>query len=95
MHFWCCVLQTAHTENNTKGNIERTKQPIMTYETRYQKKASQDREREEQPRHRKKVTQPRTHPSGWTKENHYGVCGQNCPCCRRQVGDKLGVCPIC
>ena len=35
------------------------------------------------------------HPRGWTPDNHYGMCGQNCPCCRKQVGDILGVCPIC
>lgn len=35
------------------------------------------------------------HPSSWSKNNHYGQCGQSCPCCRAHVGDTLGACPIC
>ena len=35
------------------------------------------------------------HPRGWCKINHYGMCGQNCPCCRANAGDTFGVCPIC
>lgn len=44
--------------------------------------------------------QEQCHPVGWTKKNHYSElgwmwCGQSCPCCRTQRGDKLGGCPIC
>jgi len=39
--------------------------------------------------------QTEKHPSGWTKENHYGMCGQSCPCCRKKVGDIFGVCTVC
>lgn len=38
------------------------------------------------------------HPNYWTKEKHYGAhgqCGQSCPCCRAEVGDTFGACPIC
>ena len=38
------------------------------------------------------------HPEYWTKEKHYGIhgqCGQSCPCCRAEVGDTFGACPIC
>jgi len=33
----------------------------------------------------------------WTHKNHYGQCGQSCPCCRWFVeGDNgLGACKIC
>ena len=47
----------------------------------------------------KKNNIPETHPKGWTKHLHYFnwgcYCGQSCPCCRAQVGDTLGACPIC
>ena len=36
-----------------------------------------------------------SHPSCWSKKVHYGQCGQSCPCCRADVGDKLGACTIC
>jgi DNA-directed RNA polymerase subunit M/transcription elongation factor TFIIS len=36
-----------------------------------------------------------SHPRGWDPQNHYGMCGQSCPCCRAEVGDTLGACPIC
>ena len=36
------------------------------------------------------------HPSGWTEENHYGMCGQSCPCCRAMIEETdFGVCTIC
>ena len=38
------------------------------------------------------------HPEYWSKEKHYGIhgqCGQSCPCCRAEVGDTFGACPIC
>ena len=35
------------------------------------------------------------HPHGWCKINHYGMCGQSCPCCRAQLGDTFGACSIC
>ena len=36
------------------------------------------------------------HPSGWTEEHHYGMCGQSCPCCRAIVEETdFGVCTIC
>lgn len=66
----------------------------MPYETRYQKKVREDREHEEQQR-RWNENQPTKHPRMWTKENHYGMCGQNCPCCRKKCGAGLGICPIC
>ena len=41
----------------------------------------------------------KTHPQGWTNEQHYmgmgGQCGQSCPCCRKKAGDILGACAIC
>ena len=38
---------------------------------------------------------PTSHPMGWSPTNHYGMCGQSCPCCRAEVGDTFGACPIC
>ncbi len=38
---------------------------------------------------------PTSHPMGWSPMAHYGMCGQSCPCCRAEVGDTLGACPIC
>ena len=38
---------------------------------------------------------PTSHPIGWSPTAHYGMCGQSCPCCRAEVGDTLGACPIC
>ena len=35
------------------------------------------------------------HPFGWSKTHHYGMCGQNCPCCRARQGEIFGACPIC
>ena len=35
------------------------------------------------------------HPIYWCNQNHYGQCGQSCPCCRAAVGDTFGACPIC
>ena len=40
-------------------------------------------------------TKNNSHPRGWDSHNHYGMCGQSCPCCRAEVGDTLGACPIC
>ena len=38
---------------------------------------------------------PTSHPMVWSPTAHYGMCGQSCPCCRAEVGDTLGTCPIC
>ena len=92
MHFWTWLIQTIHTESNIERETNTTN--IMPYETHYQKKAREDREHK-QHYCRSKENQPKKHPYGWTKENHYGMCGQNCPCCRKKCGDVLGVCPIC
>ena len=35
------------------------------------------------------------HPKYWNIHTHYGQCGQSCPCCRAEVGDTFGACPIC
>lgn len=37
------------------------------------------------------------HGRGWTPANHWGMCGQNCPCCRYRVEGPhgFGVCPTC
>lgn len=47
-----------------------------------------------------KTCKPVKHPVGldgkpWTKHIHYGMCGQSCPCCRKQAGDTFGACTIC
>jgi len=41
-------------------------------------------------------TRPK-HPSGWTPYEHYGMCGQSCPCCRSKIEgpNELGTCEIC
>ncbi len=31
----------------------------------------------------------------WSEANHWGCCGQSCPCCRYSVGDVLGSCAVC
>lgn len=38
-----------------------------------------------------------SHPSDWTDSNHYGQCGQSCPCCRSVIegATGIGTCPIC
>ena len=34
--------------------------------------------------------------SGWNEKNHYGQCGQSCPCCRWKIGREIfGSCTIC
>lgn len=36
------------------------------------------------------------HPASWSLAEHYGQCGQSCPCCRAAVEPtSLGVCAIC
>ncbi len=36
------------------------------------------------------------HPKNWSHTNHYGMCGQSCPCCRAEIEETpFGVCPIC
>jgi hypothetical protein len=41
------------------------------------------------------------HSKSWTKHEHYGFCGQNCPCCRFELeymtdtNNIIGVCTIC
>ena len=45
-----------------------------------------------------------SHPPGWNSHNHYGMCGQSCPCCRfnvefltlqQPIECCFGVCPVC
>lgn len=60
------------------------------YYQKYQTKGRYSRKKNEN----RKDTQAK-HPHGWCKVNHYGMCGQSCPCCRAQVGDTFGACPIC
>ena len=31
----------------------------------------------------------------WTADQHWGWCGQNCPCCRTQHQEALGRCAAC
>lgn len=50
-------------------------------------------EKKQRDSHHKSI--PTSHPRGWCLTGHYGMCGQNCPCCRAEVGDTLGACPIC
>jgi hypothetical protein len=36
------------------------------------------------------------HPKSWTPAEHYGQCGQSCPCCRARVEEtSFGVCLVC
>uniref|UniRef100_A0A6C0J730 Uncharacterized protein n=1 Tax=viral metagenome TaxID=1070528 RepID=A0A6C0J730_9ZZZZ len=42
-----------------------------------------------------KCVKVQVHPKSWDKHTHYGQCGQSCPCCRTEVGDTWGSCPIC
>jgi hypothetical protein len=43
-----------------------------------------------------KKLEEENHNHNWDKKNHYGMCGQSCPCCRAEIEDvPLGVCPIC
>ena len=32
---------------------------------------------------------------GWTPTNHWGSCGQSCPCCRAGEGEGFGSCDAC
>jgi len=47
-------------------------------------------------RNSKRKCKPR-HPTSWTPYDHYGMCGQSCPCCRSEVEgpDVMGTCPVC
>ena len=36
-----------------------------------------------------------THPDEWTKEEHWGCCGQACPCCRAAHCEVFGACELC
>jgi len=31
----------------------------------------------------------------WNKKEHYGNCGQSCPCCRANLKEEIGSCKIC
>ena len=55
---------------------------------------SEDRMERNEPK-RKMKNKRQTHPFGWCKKNHYGMCGQSCPCCRKKNKDILGSCTIC
>ena len=36
------------------------------------------------------------HPPWWTRERHWGACGQNCPCCRAEnPEDWWSGCELC
>ena len=43
------------------------------------------------------------HCAEWTSDEHYGMCGQSCPCCRFDVETRIspdpaswiGVCDVC
>ena len=37
----------------------------------------------------------RAQASGWNIFNHYGACGQSCPCCRAANEEELGSCEVC
>ena len=49
------------------------------------------------------IGKKKKHPSSWSKNLHYGQCGQSCPCCRFIAESSLepkyrswfGVCKIC
>ena len=34
-------------------------------------------------------------PPAWTKNRHFGGCGQSCRCCRQANGEALGACTSC
>ena len=36
-----------------------------------------------------------THPDEWTKEEHWGCCGQGCGCCRAAHCEVFGACEVC
>jgi hypothetical protein len=47
-------------------------------------------------RERKNKRMLARHPASWSSEQHYGQCGQSCPCCRASVEPtSLGTCAIC
>ena len=56
------------------------------YQSNFQKKTKEEK------RFQKQI---KKHPRNWTHQHHYGMCGQNCPCCRKQNGEIFGICPIC
>ena len=31
----------------------------------------------------------------WTSTDHWGLCGQSCPCCRARAGEGFGACVAC
>ena len=31
----------------------------------------------------------------WDEREHFGRCGQSCPCCRSHMGEGFGSCPVC
>ncbi len=31
----------------------------------------------------------------WSVVDHYGMCGQSCPCCRYRAGELFGSCELC
>ena len=37
----------------------------------------------------------RLHGSAWSREYHYGRCGQSYPCCRAAYCEYFGSCPLC
>ena len=40
-------------------------------------------------------TKQTNHPKSWNSDNHYGQCGQSCPCCRARMGESFGACTVC
>ena len=66
------------------------------------KRQNQDNQRQNQDNKRQKKNKwnyrrnsIKIHPVGWSETNHYGMCGQSCPCCRKKNKEVLGSCNIC
>ena len=34
-------------------------------------------------------------PPAWTADRHFNACGQSCPCCRQERGERFGACEEC
>ena len=41
------------------------------------------------------LSQSGTHGPCWNPRDHYGSCGQSCPCCRWIAGESFGDCEAC
>jgi len=80
----CCCYGIPIDEDTDEDEPELESEPKTRSHTMILRSHTKDKKEEEI-----------KHPESWNPYNHYGQCGQSCPCCRAIIGDKWGACSIC